>query len=95
MEFGEPKEKKKCREKNVASKKPKETKSMDIRKLFLNAGKKSQSKKTTEKTTSDVVIPEETLNSAVIPEKETNDAIIFVYHMDQNDRLGRAVSARD
>ena len=50
---------------------------MDIRKLFLNAGKKSQSKKTTEKTTSDVVIPEETLNSAVNPEKETNDVIIL------------------
>jgi len=39
---------------------------MDIRKLFLNAGKKSQSKKITEKTT-----------SAVIPEKEANDVIIL------------------
>ena len=38
-------------------------------------------KMTTEKTTSDVVIPEETLNSAVIPEKETNDVIILEYHI--------------
>lgn len=58
MECSEPKQKKKCVAKNPSlSKKPKETKSMDIRKLFLKAGKKSQEKKSqnVENEESDVV----------------------------------------
>jgi len=55
LECSEPKEKKRCATTNLSSsKKPKETKSMDIRKLFLEAGKKFQGKNS-QKETSDVL----------------------------------------